>query len=67
MKKTIMMLVMMIISLATFAQKNELKAADKAIKSNDYASAKTAIEQYFATSSCRGIKKYKSKNKSTQI
>ncbi|MGB5263685.1 MAG: tetratricopeptide repeat protein [Lutimonas sp.] len=45
MKKTIMMLVMMMISLATFAQKNELKAADKAIKSSDYASAKTAIEQ----------------------
>jgi len=45
MKKQILLLLTLFISLTTFAQKNELKAADKAVKKLDYASAKTSISK----------------------
>ncbi len=45
MKKQILLLLTLFISLTTFAQKNELKAADKAIKKMDYATAKASIGQ----------------------
>lgn len=45
MKKPILLLLTFFISLATFAQKNELKAADKAVKKLDFASAKSSISQ----------------------
>ncbi|MEN8185565.1 MAG: tetratricopeptide repeat protein [Bacteroidota bacterium] len=45
MKKQILVLLTMILSIATFAQKNELKAADKAVKNQDYVSAKNSLSQ----------------------
>jgi len=45
MKKQILLLLTLFISLTTFAQKNELKAADKAIKKMDFATAKASISQ----------------------
>jgi len=45
MKKTTLLLLTFFISLTTFAQKNELKAADKAVKKLDYTSAKSSISQ----------------------
>ncbi len=45
MKKQVLVLLAMILSVATFAQKNELKAADKAVKNQDYASAKSSLTQ----------------------
>jgi len=45
MKKTILLMFTLLICVATYAQKDELKAADKAIKNNDYAAAATAIGQ----------------------
>ncbi|MDH3322525.1 MAG: hypothetical protein OEM04_06005, partial [Flavobacteriaceae bacterium] len=45
MKKQILLLLTLFIGLATYAQKNELKAADKAVKQLDYVSAKTSIDQ----------------------
>ena len=44
MKTTLIMLMAMMISVAGMAQKSELKAADKALKSGDAASAKTTLE-----------------------
>lgn len=44
MKNQFLMLLMMVISLTIYAQKDELKDAEKAIKSSDYASAKTAVD-----------------------
>jgi tetratricopeptide (TPR) repeat protein len=44
MKTRILVLAAMCVSMVTFAQKNELKAAEKAIKSSDMAAAKTALE-----------------------
>jgi len=44
MKTTLIMLMAMLISVAGMAQKAELKAADKALKSGDAASAKTTLE-----------------------
>ena len=44
MKTTLIMLMAMMISVAGMAQKAELKAADKALKSGDAASAKTTLE-----------------------
>lgn len=39
------MLLAFCIGLATYAQKDEIKAADKAVKKQDFASAKTALDQ----------------------
>ncbi|WP_430905613.1 tetratricopeptide repeat protein [Maribacter sp. 2-571] len=44
MRTRILMLVTMCFTLAGFAQKNEIKAADKALKGGDAAAAKTALE-----------------------
>ena len=43
MKKQILTVALGLFTIASFAQKNELKAAEKAIKKQDYASAVTAI------------------------
>lgn len=43
MKKQIIALSLGLISIGMFAQKNELKAAEKALKKNDFAAAKAAI------------------------
>ncbi|MCF6223856.1 MAG: tetratricopeptide repeat protein [Flavobacteriaceae bacterium] len=45
MKKTTLLLLAFFISLTTFAQKNELKVADKAVKKLNYTSAKSSISQ----------------------
>lgn len=45
MKKLILILFAFLISTTIFAQKNELKAADKALKKNDYTTAKASVEQ----------------------
>lgn len=45
MKKQILLLLILFISFSTFAQKNELKAAEKAIKKIDFATAKASIGQ----------------------
>ena len=45
MKKQILLLLTLFISFTTFAQKNELKAAEKALKKMDYATAKSSIDQ----------------------
>ncbi len=45
MKKQILLLLTLFISLTTFAQKNELKDAEKALKKMDYATAKSSIDQ----------------------
>lgn len=45
MKKQILLLFALLISVATFAQKDELKDAEKAIKKQDYAAAKAALSQ----------------------
>ncbi len=45
MKKQLLVLFALFLSVATFAQKNELKAAEKAIKKNDYATAQASIKQ----------------------
>jgi len=45
MKKQILLLLALFVSITTFAQKNELKAAEKAIKKLDYATAKSSINQ----------------------
>ena len=49
MKTTLIMLMAMMISVAGMAQKAELKAADKALKSGDAASAKTTLEGIAST------------------
>ena len=45
MKKQILVLLAFFISLTTFAQKSELKAAEKAIKKQDYTTAQASIKQ----------------------
>ena len=45
MKKQILLLLVLFISMATFAQKDELKSADKAIKKMNYSEAVTSISQ----------------------
>lgn len=45
MNKSILFVLTVIISTLSFAQKKELRAADKAIKSNNYAEAKAALNQ----------------------
>ena len=45
MKKLFIVLFGLFLSLTAFAQKNELKEADKAIKKQDFATAKTSIDQ----------------------
>lgn len=45
MKKQILVLFALFFSITTFAQKNELKAAEKAIKKKDYATAQASIKQ----------------------
>ena len=45
MKKQILVLLVFFISLTTFAQKAELKAAEKAVKKSDFATAKQSIDQ----------------------
>ena len=44
-KQLIVLSLSLFVGLATFAQKSELKAADKALKKKDYASALSAITQ----------------------
>ena len=44
MKKQIIVAFALLVSTISFAQKNEIKAAEKAIKSGNYADAKTAIQ-----------------------
>ena len=44
MKRLIIMLIAFAVSFATFAQKDELKAAEKALKKTDYAAAKVPID-----------------------
>ena len=43
MKNQILLLVALFLCTATFAQKDELKAAEKAVKKNDYATAAAEI------------------------
>ena len=43
MKTNILAFVLGLITISTFAQKNELKIAEKAIKSSDYTNAVTAV------------------------
>lgn len=45
MNKSILFVLAMLVSVLSFAQKKELRAADKAIKSNNYAEAKAALSQ----------------------
>ncbi len=45
MKKQILLLLTLFLSIATFAQKDELKDAEKAIKKLDYATAKSSLTQ----------------------
>ena len=45
MKKIITIALVALVSFATFAQKDEIKAAEKALKKMDYATAKAAIDQ----------------------
>jgi tetratricopeptide (TPR) repeat protein len=45
MKKQFLMLLLMFVSIATYAQKDELKAAEKAIKSGDYITAKANVDK----------------------
>ncbi len=45
MKKEILLLLTLFLSLTIYAQKNEIKAAEKAIKKADFTLAKTSIEQ----------------------
>ncbi|MCP4884974.1 MAG: tetratricopeptide repeat protein [Flavobacteriales bacterium] len=45
MKKQILLLVTLFMCTVTFAQKDELKAADKAVKKNDYATAAAQVSQ----------------------
>ncbi len=45
MKKQVLVLLAFLLSLTTFAQKSELKAAEKAIKKQDYAAAQVSIKQ----------------------
>ena len=43
MKKTFLLLVALLLCVTTYAQKNEIKAAEKALKSNDFAAAAAEI------------------------
>ena len=43
MKTNVLAFVLGLITISTFAQKNELKIAEKAIKSSDYTNAVTAV------------------------
>ena len=45
MKKTFLLVCTLLLCVTTYAQKDELKTADKAIKNNDYAAAADAITQ----------------------
>jgi hypothetical protein len=45
MRKQLLILSALFISMTVFGQKNELKAAEKAIKANDFAAAITVLEQ----------------------
>lgn len=45
MKKQVLLLLALFISLTTIAQKSEMKAAEKAIKKQDYTTAQVSIEQ----------------------
>ncbi len=45
MKRIIVLLFALFIGVTSFAQKNELKAAEKAIKKNDYATAQASLKQ----------------------
>jgi tetratricopeptide (TPR) repeat protein len=45
MKKQIILLLALFLSMTTFAQKDELKDAEKAIKKQDYAAAKSSLSQ----------------------
>lgn len=45
MKKQIILLLALFLSMTTFAQKDELKDAEKAIKKQDYATAKSSLSQ----------------------
>ncbi len=45
MKKQVLLLLAFLISITTFAQKAELKAAEKAIKKQDFATAQASIQQ----------------------
>ena len=44
MKKQIIVALALLVSTLSFAQKNEIKAAEKAIKSGNFADAKSAIK-----------------------
>ncbi|MDZ7612945.1 MAG: hypothetical protein U5K51_03925 [Flavobacteriaceae bacterium] len=45
MKNRFLLLLLMLVSIATYSQKEELKAAEKAIKSGDFISAKSAVDK----------------------
>lgn len=45
MKKTFLLIFTLLLCVTTYAQKDELKAAEKAVKANDYAAAAAAIGQ----------------------
>lgn len=45
MKKPFLLLFTLLISIATFAQKDELKASEKALKKSDYPASKSSIDQ----------------------
>ncbi|MCI2229604.1 tetratricopeptide repeat protein [Polaribacter sp. MSW13] len=60
MKKQILALALGLISVATFAQKNELKAAEKAIKKQDFKTAITVLKPLDAMEASMGAK-YKAK------
>ncbi|MCB0460491.1 MAG: hypothetical protein KDC74_10825, partial [Flavobacteriaceae bacterium] len=45
MKKQLLLMLAVAMSLSTFAQKDELKAAEKALKSGDLTAAKSAVDQ----------------------
>ncbi len=45
MKKPFLLLFALLMSMTTFAQKDELKDSDKALKKSDYAASKSSIDQ----------------------
>ena len=56
MKKYVVLLIAITISAFSFAQKTELKGAEKALKSNNFASAKTFIKSAEAMESSMDLK-----------
>ncbi len=61
MKKLGLMMLAVFIGMSTFAQKDELKAAEKALKSGDAVTAKTAVDKAEGLIASADAKKYKAK------